>query len=223
MNTRKTFFFIFVFLLCGGIIIGGVIGGVVLIGEKNENKDEKNYQNQEVSPLQEDLLLNIPENLSEEEKEQMRVEMEEIKREQEKREAENREPLAKIDNEYRGTFEVSGYIERKNIPCEPQGMCQGEYEYITFIAKDASTKQGESYLEEKNFSLGIGCYIESQKGIFSQNYSDGGTAENHISGELLEKLLKSSSSDLVTLKLTKPSLHWEGSRPACYSDYRNIQ
>lgn len=201
----------------------GVYFSYFLFREVKENffSSEKEKTAQEEPQKTEEEIL-IPEGLSPEEQEKMRKDIEKMKQETERIEKENKEPLKEIENGFVGSFEVTGYIERKKVPCEPQGMCQGELEYIAFVPKKAKEDAVERFLE-KNTSLGIGCYLEQQKGIFSQNYGDGGAVENQITGETLEKLLASSEGDLLTIKLTKPKLTWEGIRPSCYSDFRNVE
>lgn len=193
-------------------------GGEKKVIDDASLKQDVSSLGSEEFPVDETLF----EDLSPEERERMIREMEQAKAEQEKINKQNEAPLEQTEKGYVGTFEVTGKAVHQSVPCEPQGMCGTDFDYISFLPQKAKTNEAEMFLEGKEF-LGIGCYIEAQKGIFSQNYGDGGTVENHISGETLEKILGSVDGDAVTLRFTKPQLSWEGTKPSCYSEFRNIE
>lgn len=215
-----------IFIIVFFVVIAFFAGAYFLFWKGGEEKQsEDTLSKQDASPsgseefsVDETLL----ENLSPEERERMIQEMEQAKAEQEKINKQNEAPLEQTEKGYVGTFEVTGKAVHHSVPCEPQGMCGADFDYISFVPQKAKTNEAETFLEGKEF-LGIGCYIEAQKGIFSQNYGDGGTVENHISGETLEKILASVDGDQVTLRFTKPLLSWEGTKPSCYSEFRNIE
>jgi hypothetical protein len=138
-------------------------------------------------------------------------------------EKENNTPLHKNDFGYAGTLEIEGYSEIQKKPCEPVGMCQGELEYVSLVVTKSNSQIANQYFKE-NKTAGLGCYQKEQNQIISVSYGDGGTVENKLEGEILDKIMKSSKSSKVKLILTKPLLSWGSSTlPACYSDFRNIK
>lgn len=134
------------------------------------------------------------------------------------------------EEDYHGTLILTGYLDVKTRECPPDGMCEKTVEYANFIFSETNDDDIYDFLgvnEGNSFagssSVGIGCYEEDQNRIYSENFGDAGNVENIISGEDLTKLLASSESNPVKLKITRPVYTSGRGAPDCYSHFRDFE
>ncbi|MCH8986977.1 hypothetical protein IIA94_02310 [Patescibacteria group bacterium] len=129
-----------------------------------------------------------------------------------------------------GTLKLTGYFDTQTWTCDLDdefGLCSETVEYGSFIFSKTDQDSIYDYLEESkgnsfigSNSVGLGCYEEENGRIISYNEADNGGVMNTITGEQLEKLLLSSESNPVELKLTKPIYTSGRGAPECYSHFR---
>ena len=146
-------------------------------------------------------------------------------------EVEQEEPISvesvEEESEFYGDLTLKGYIELG----EMEEMGTGNpFTYAFFVFEDPKNEAFTKYLEDSKGnsflgenSIGLGCYEEDKKRIYSVNYGAEDQADNVLENENYEKLSKSSKDNVVTLKVTKPMPPMGGGAPSCYSHFRNFE
>lgn len=132
-----------------------------------------------------------------------------------------------VQGEFYGDLTLKGYIELE----EMEEMGTGKpFTYAFFIFEDPKNESFIKYLEDSKGNsflgenkLGLGCYEESKKRIYSVNYGAEDQADNVLENENFEKISKSNKGNMVTLKVTKPMPPMGGGAPSCYSHFRNFE
>jgi hypothetical protein len=121
---------------------------------------------------------------------------------------------------YYGTLTLNGYIEvlqRENV----------KYAYFVFdkvnnTALDAFMDMNDGNSFAGANKIGIGCHQEPQKRIFYQNFSDKGNIEGTIVGADYDKLMASTSTKKVQLKMYRDIYTSGQGAPECYSHFRGF-
>ena len=132
--------------------------------------------------------------------------------------------------EYYGTLTLTGYLDVETIVCEPGNPCGETVDYAFFVITDTDNKAIDQFIadyhgnafvfvREAKVGLGLGCYQKDQERIFSIN----GSMETSIFGEDLTKLVSSTETNPVSIKLTMPFTYGGKGAPACYSHFRNFE
>ncbi|MDO8495466.1 MAG: hypothetical protein Q7S32_03010 [bacterium] len=129
-----------------------------------------------------------------------------------------------------GTVNVTGYTKIEHRVCPPDSPCGTDVDYVLFYITKVDDQNFSDYLKEgsgnaflNQGSFGLGCYQQDSSRIYSVNFSDKGTAQNIITGSDMEKLLKSTEQNPVSLQATKAVFSAGRGAPECYSYFRNFQ
>lgn len=135
---------------------------------------------------------------------------------------------------YFGTLTIKGYLEIQTWECKQNQEylfpCEEDIHYTFFVIVENQNPVLDEFLKDyqgnsfvgKN-KIGLGCYQEDKKRIYSINLGESGEVENIISGKELDLLLQSNQDNLVTLQLVKPVLLSGRGAPNCYSHFRNFK
>jgi hypothetical protein len=119
-----------------------------------------------------------------------------------------------------GTFTLTGYLKVEKRVCNPGDMCGETVDYASFVFDKSDNPNVYDMLTG---GVGLGCYQKDKARIYSTNDADTGTVENTILGPDLAKLLASSVTHKVQLKLTKPIYTSGRGAPDCYSSFRSFR
>jgi hypothetical protein len=135
-----------------------------------------------------------------------------------------------------GTLNLTGYIDIQKRICNPGDMCGETVDYASLIFSDTNNEaikkftgqyNGNSYIAGDR--VGLGCYQKDSNRIYYINFADakdsarGSEAlEGQIVGDDLKKLLASTKTKPVTVKLTRPIYTSGQGAPDCYSHFRNF-
>jgi hypothetical protein len=130
---------------------------------------------------------------------------------------------------FHGTLTLNGYVKVQKRICDPEGMCGETVDYASFVFYQAENQviydllnefAGNSFVSEG--AVGLGCYQNDQKRIYSTNDADTGTVESVIIGSDFTKLMASNANNKVRLRMTKPIYTSGRGAPDCYSHFRNF-
>lgn len=129
-----------------------------------------------------------------------------------------------------GTLTLTGFLRTERRICNPGDMCGETVDYASFVFKETDNQaiydllnqfSGNSFVSEG--AVGVGCYQKDLNRIYSTNDADTNVSENIIREEDLNRLLGSSFSKPVKLKMTKPVYTSGRDAPDCYSHFRNFE
>ncbi|MFA6992400.1 MAG: hypothetical protein WC269_03940 [Candidatus Gracilibacteria bacterium] len=130
---------------------------------------------------------------------------------------------------YYGTLTLTGYLNIETRICKELDPCIETVDYASLIVMDADNEDINQFLVnyDGNYyaggnKVGLGCYQKDQNRIFSVNIGNN-RLETSISGEQLTKLLSSTETNPVSLKLTSPVRLDERGGSECYSYFRNFE
>lgn len=123
-------------------------------------------------------------------------------------------------DDYYGTLTLNGYVEV---------MQRGNVRYAFFVFDKVNNTALDAFMDlndSNSFAgankIGIGCHQEPQKRIFYQNFSDAGNIEGTIVGADYDKLMASSATKKVQLKMYRDIYTSGQGAPECYSHFRGF-
>jgi hypothetical protein len=128
-----------------------------------------------------------------------------------------------------GTITLTGYLDVQKRVCNPGDMCGDTVDYASFVftsgANDALRKftgqmQGNSFVAGDR--VGIGCLLSAQSRIRYENDADIGWKAGDITGSDYQKLVASSKTSPIQLKMTREIYTSGRGAPDCYSHFRNF-
>lgn len=131
--------------------------------------------------------------------------------------------------EFAGKLKVMGYLDIQQMPSWDADM-PGYFPYAFFVVTKTSqgalydflsSSRGNSFVREN--AIGLGCFDENNKRIYSTNHSDDGHVSNDIRNEEFGTLYASSKNNQIVMEMTKPLLSRGGGAPECYSHFRNFR
>jgi hypothetical protein len=135
-----------------------------------------------------------------------------------------------------GTLTLKGYIDIKKRVCNPGDMCGETVDYASFVFTESGNKALEKFTGTHTGNsfvagdrVGIGCYQKDQSRIYYINFGDSKditkvteSFEGEIKGTDLTKLLSSSKSNPVSIKMTRPIYTSGQGAPDCYTHFRSF-
>jgi hypothetical protein len=128
-----------------------------------------------------------------------------------------------------GTLTLSGYVEVQRRVCNPGDMCGETVDYVHFvfprtdneaIKKFTGSVDGNSFVAGDR--VGIGCQRTSQNKITYENDADIGWQVGEIVGSDYTRLMASTQTKPVQLKMTREVYTGGRGAPDCYSHFRNF-
>ena len=127
-----------------------------------------------------------------------------------------------------GIVEIIGYSETKEL--DGGEVYPGEKEiYVYFHIKEIKSNEFKKYIESLKGNLfaldnaiGLGCVKDNQI-KYSNNSDEIGFKQYELSQEDSEKILNSTESNPITLKLERLQLSYGGGAPLCYSHITKIE
>ncbi len=135
--------------------------------------------------------------------------------------------------DYLGSLTLTGYTviipskcgQPQSLPCDETNTLPYVYFFITSSDNEGifsflRGREGKAFVVKRG--IGLGCYDEEARRLFSKNSGDYGSYDNLVTGESFRQLMKSGPKNQVRLKVTRPVYTSSKIAPYCYSLFRDF-